>query len=217
MTYLVNGQSFRTKVVLRDYVRGILNNTVALVPDHHLPFLIDLFRRHQDAEEKFGAGIAAIRVRLALPYKTRCFEIERVDGSRTDISYLECITPSGPRDWFPLGCRTAVVDQIRTCKEVAFAHSDVIPCPVSGEPITYGTCHVDHAPPATFDRIVRDFISEEGLKVDRVKYLDGDGNTEYRFAERELEEAFALYHSKRAQLRVVSRRANLSLIKRTVR
>lgn len=214
MSYVVNGQVFKTKTALRDYAREILNGTLSEVSEDHLPFLIELFRRHQDTREKFGDGIKTIRVIRAKPYNTRCFEIERIDGSRTDISYLECLLASDARDWFAAACRSAVVSQIQAFKSAQFEDRNVLFCPITEEPITPDTCHVDHAPPNTFRYIVDSFIGHEGIRVERVKYTDGDGHTACRFVEGDMHEAFAEWHRERAQLRVVSKRANLSLLRR---
>lgn len=85
---------------------------------------------------------------------------------------------------------------------------------VSGDPITAESCHVDHVAPMTFEAIVQAFLAAIGIDAAQVEYLDGDNVTESQFADRELSERFALFHRERAVLRVVSKRANLSLLRR---
>jgi hypothetical protein len=215
MKYMVSDIGFPTKAALQEYVKGILNNTAGEVDTIHLPFLTDLFERHQDALQKIGMGIATVRVRLAMPYKTRCFEIERVDGSRTDISYLECLKPSTAKQWFPAACRTAVADQIQEHKDAAFGAADSIPCAITGEMVTRETCHVDHAPPWAFTEIVAAFIRANWhIDINKVAYTDGDNVVESSFAEPKTAAEFAQFHKERAVLRVVSKRANLSILRR---
>ncbi len=213
---MVSDIGFPTKATLQEYVKGILNNTAGEVDPKHLPFLIDLFERHQDALSKIGMGVATVRVRLAMPYRTRCFEIERVDGSRTDISYLECLKPSTAKQWFPAACRTAVADQIQAHKDLEFATADsTSTCPITGDLLTRDNCHVDHAPPWTFAAIVAAFIKENWhIDIHRVGYVDGDNVVESRFAEPATAAEFARFHKERAVLRVVSKRANLSVLRR---
>lgn len=213
---MVSGIGFPTKASLQEYVKGILNNTAGEVDPKYLPFLTELFERHQDADQKIGVGIKAVRTRLAMPYKTRCFEIERVDGSRTDISYLECLKPSTAKQWFPAACRTAVADQIQAHKDLEFATADsTFTCPFTGDKLTRENCHVDHAPPWPFDRIVRKFISESWhIDIPNVRYADGDNVVVSRFADDKVAAEFAESHRERAVLRVVSKRANLSVLRR---
>jgi hypothetical protein len=214
--YVINGTVFKSRTALQNHIRGILNQTEigATVFYEHRPFLEDLFKRHSSYEEKAGSGIGDIRVVHAMPYKTRCFEIERVDGTRTDISYLECLKPSTVFDWFPAACRSAVVEQIKAFKASAFAVSDRIACPVTHEAVTRETCHVDHAPPWTFETIVESFLGSSVLDLAQIEFKDGDGVTTYEFLDRELAEMFAAYHAERASLRVVSKRTNLSLLRK---
>jgi hypothetical protein len=211
--YIINGQPFKTKAALQRYVREILNAQLGEVDDAHVPFLIDLFSRHQDADQKFGVGLKYIRVVLAMPYETRCFEIERVDGTRTDISYLECLSPSTVFDWLPAACRTAVVDQIQAFKDAEFSAGPVA-CAVTGEIVTRETCHVDHAPPWTFEVIVESFLDNSVYDLAQIGFVDGDNVTTYQFVDREIAEHFARFHAEHASLRVVSKQANLSLLRR---
>jgi hypothetical protein len=218
VSYLVNGEVFKTKAALQQRAKSILNNTVSEVSEHDLPFLIDLFRLHPDAHDKFGDGdtIKTVRVRLAMPYRTKCFEIERSDRSRTDISYIECLRPSSARNWFAAACRSAVVGQIQAFKREAFATASELTCPISGDPITIETCHVDHASPP-FASIVSSFISDEGIDIRLISITDGDGEVQCLFRDPDMRSLFASYHAAHASLRVVSRRANLSLLRRSLR
>lgn len=216
MKYAINGIEFKSRNALQNHVRGILNQTAigATVFYEHRAFLEALFKRHPDYEQKVGSGIGGIRVVLAKPYKTRCFEIERFDGTRTDISYLECLKPSTVFDWFPAACRTAVVDQIQAFKDQAFSEGSLTYCAVTGEVVYRNDCHVDHAPPWTFDAIVESFLDHSLYDLAQITFVDGDGNTESRFADQTIADHFARFHAERADLRIVSKRANLSLLRR---
>ena len=215
MFAIICGESFRSKAALKRRVQSILNDRLGptSIDDHC--FLVELFQRHPSYEQKRGQGIVMIRVVLAMPYRTRCFEIERIDGTTTDISYLECLTPSTVFDWFPAACRTAVVSQIQAAKDAAFGDATYIACPITGQRIDRRRAHVDHAPPWTFDAIVEAFIDQSVIDIAQVAFVDVDGGTESKFADVELEEAFAEFHRKHATLRVVSRMANLSVLRRS--
>ncbi len=56
-----------------------------------------LLERHDERDEKIGAGIAGFEVNTppadAPPFSTRCFWIIRRDGSKIDFSYPHCLEP----------------------------------------------------------------------------------------------------------------------------
>lgn len=216
-TIEIGDERFASKASLKRRVQEILRRGYREVTGADALFLCTLFERHPSAAEKIGPGIKSIRVRRVPPYGTTGLEIERADGSRTDISYQECITPTTPDYWFRASCRSAVVMQITDAKNRAFADSVVIRCPITNEEITRDTCHADHAPPWTFDAIVKAFIGAMDLDVSTVEFVDGDGVTESEFVDQELTISFSEFHRDRAVLRIVSRNANLSLLRRGAR
>jgi len=213
---VVNGESFSTKAGLTARVKGILHGRTALDEDS-VAFLRDLVRRHRSAAEKIGPGIRTFRIVNVRPYNMKGFEIVRVDGTVTDVSYLECITPTTPRHWFYASCRTAVLDQIAAAKDVAFAGSDSISCPITREMVTRDTCHADHAAPWTFEAIVDSFVVECAIDPSEVAYVDGDGSVGSRFVDTKFAARFAAFHLERARLRIVSKRANLSVLRTGVK
>ena len=95
--YQVAGETFPTKKALTERVRGI----VAAYPDGaelspaELGFMVDLLENHPQAETKIGAGVERITViRNPIYTHTRGFYLYRVDGSGTDFSWVECLTPT---------------------------------------------------------------------------------------------------------------------------
>jgi hypothetical protein len=209
---IIDGIAYATKAAVQRRAKEILaSGTIDLAAER---FLVGLFERHPSAAEKIGPGIAAIRVVTVPPWNTRCFQIERVDGTTTDISYLECLRPTGPHQWFRAACRTAVRDQIEAARRAAFMGVDDIRCPVTGDAVTVFEGHVDHAPPWTFEAIVADFLVKTGLDPAALAYEDGDNVVAARFVDRYLEEEFAELHRQIAVLRVVSVRANLSVLRK---
>jgi hypothetical protein len=210
--FILGGETFATKAEVKRRAQFVLK-AGRIQPDDDR-FLRDLFARHPSAAEKHGPGIAEIRVVTVPPWNTRGFQIVRVDGTSTDVSYLECLRPTGPDQWFRAACRTAVRDQIEAARRAAFVGVDSIRCPVTGDVVTVFDGHVDHAPPWTFEAIVSDFLVKTGLDPASLSYEDGDNVVAARFVDRYLEEEFAELHRQIAVLRVVSVRANLSVLRR---
>lgn len=84
---------FETQAQALAYVKKILNSQPLKTPitgvdiDSLLRALLEL---HPRAVEKMGAGVQHFTVEPAR-HGTRCFYITRVDGTRTDFSYLKCV------------------------------------------------------------------------------------------------------------------------------
>lgn len=215
---IILGESFATKKALTAKVQAILHATPEgqLLGSYDAAFMHVLLERHSEAGQKIGVGVRSFSTRNpGYGPASKCFCLTRIDGTTTDFSYLKCITPEdNPLKDFQAACRTAVVPQIQSLKAHAFSSAAVYSCPVLGTPITIETCHVDHIPPRTFASIVDAFITEHGLRdVEPGK----DNDTECRFADPADADLFAAFHAARAHLRIVSKRANLSDIKRGAR
>ena len=69
--------------------------------------------------------------------------------------------------------------------------------------------------PNTFNKIVQDFISLKGLDVNDIELLTAeDGRVRNEMVDKRLEGEFVDFHNKMATLRVISKSANLSIVKR---
>lgn len=212
---VVGDEPFVTKASLRRRVQEIFLQGYGEVDSENARFLAELFDRHPSAAEKIGAGIARIRIARMQPWGKHGFEIERVDGTRVDISYLECLSPSTPKHWFRAACRSAVAEQKFAVRDRAFAKTAELVCPITGETISRETCHVHHNDPWPFETIVKAYIADRSIDLSAIVYVDGDGITTSSFADSALAQDFANFHRERAVLRVVSMRANTSILRRT--
>lgn len=217
-TYTVNKQRFHRKSDLCNYIRSIVAKyqNDRPIDKTDFDFVFDLLRNHPNAEAKIGAGVASIVVRRNPIYPaTRGFYLYRIDGSSTDFSWVECVSPSPKRKKVLAALRFAVESQTIAFKR-AFFDNGGGHCELTGEPITFVGSHVDHVPPLTFDRLVDQFCCEYGLNLEALplrdefadnRYIDvlDDDVVTFRFAE---------YHRQFANLRVLSRLGNLSYAKR---
>lgn len=217
--YELAGEVFTTDKSVKDRVREIL---YAYRPGQRLNdadalFMGDLFTYHKSYRQKRGTGIDAIYVRKNAPYNTMGFWLRRLDGTETDISFLECLKPSDRYKKFNRACRGAVAPFISAFKYHAFdsAYSDTIHCPYTGEPLSYETAHVHHRG-ETFQQILASFIVLYDVNIDAVVVLgEGiDGNMRDTLADKWLEDAWIDYHNGLADLEIVSRTANLSLLRK---
>ena len=87
----IGGQYFATQKDAIFFIKQLLNTEpFAAVREPFHSFLCALISRHPRAAEKIGTGLQHFTVELGL-YGARCFYLNRVDGSRTDFSYLKCL------------------------------------------------------------------------------------------------------------------------------
>jgi hypothetical protein len=175
-------------------------------------FLADLILLHAEAEQKIGVGVRSFQVEQNGP--TRGFWITRIDGSRTDFSFIACLTPRTPEREALDAMRWAIRDQV-----VAFRAAKLNPsgnvCEVTGTPITPADAHVDHEPP--FRVLVADFLAQWSVALADVRVMPtADRETVTVLADASLRVAWQEYHRANAGLRLVSREANLSLLRRGV-
>lgn len=204
------------KTKLRERARSILHRTTLgeSLSGEDLAFMIELLSRHKNAERKVGVGVASIEVEAVPAWgrSARCFWLTRIDGSRTDFGIDSCLSGGSHEADVRAALRAEVADQVISFARATFDAGPVV-CPVTGEVLRREISHVDHAAPVTFLALATEWL--ESRDVARVE-LDGDadGETTARLRDRALAEDWRAFHQRRAVLRVVSVRANLSLLRR---
>jgi hypothetical protein len=83
---------FDTKTAATTFIQSILYRhklTEPITGDDHA-FLMQLLMKHPSAAAKIGAGVEHFTVESAKG-GTKCFYINRVDGSRDDFSFGKCL------------------------------------------------------------------------------------------------------------------------------
>ncbi|MEV7418273.1 DUF3223 domain-containing protein [Streptomyces sp. NPDC089919] len=215
LEYLINGEHFRTQKSLRERVQGIMNSYRydEIVGESDEEFLRDLITRHPDYEEKAGVGVGGFMV-VRTEWNNRGLMLLRIDGSEIDISWLECLkaTPHGQQ---VRGClRRAVKDQVIAHVTDAFAHGPVV-CAVTGDSIgSARDADVDHHKPV-FEELAAGFIQEHGgLEAFVIAPDNAAGFSVAELQDTALVNDWQEYHRKHAKLRVVTKHANRSILRR---
>ena len=202
-----------TKKEMTNRCREILNSTSKVVDKSSADFLINnIFPNHLRWKNKVGVGIDHIEVRPDGHYG-KCFYLVRVDGTRTDISFVKSITPEEPIDYVNRACRTAVEGEIRELRE-----SITLPytCPITGEIIwDMSNIHIDHFD-LTFDELFNEWIKDKDINELYKKTLDSskDNNTITYFDDEEIIKDFVEFHNNHTHLRAVYKKANLGELKK---
>jgi hypothetical protein len=179
----------------------------------HLQGLIE---RHPKAPDKIREGIR--RFYRDNAGDTDCFWLERLDGGTTEFSFQKCVSgkPQTLLQDFAEACRYAVQDSL-TRKKAAFfeRHGNSegkVKCEVTDKLVAHYESHLDHKKPLTFQVIVHTFIKAFKIELhpDMIA-THGDGEFSRRLADKEIEANFIVYHDSAADLRIITKRANLQL------
>jgi Protein of unknown function (DUF3223) len=88
----IGAWTFGTQTEAINHIREVLYRRPLLTPidglDHD--FLLALLSKHINAAEKIGDGVKHFTVEKA-EGGTQCFYVTRVDGSRSDFSFMKCL------------------------------------------------------------------------------------------------------------------------------
>ena len=173
-----------------------------------------LIQQHHEYEQKRGCGIAGFTV-VSTIFGARGFAIVRTDGSVTDFSYRECLSPKSARTSVLAALRHEVADDIQDAKLRYFSqHGDqsgCVACALTGAPIDIAQSHADHAPPWTFQVLAQAFLSAKGIVASEDLLEPSiDNQHRRRLADRELAAAWRSYHHELAHIRVVDAKVNIA-------
>ena len=219
-SYVVMGETFQTKSTLEERIRNILHcyRDGQSLSQADFSFMLEVLRWHPDYELKKGVGIKSIITKTNPFYRnTRCFWIIRQDGSDTDFSYLECLKGTPHEHKFINACRVAVEPYTQKFKREFFENlnGEQAICPLTGEPLFFIGSHVDHQAPRTFQQLVKEFVSHYNIDISQVEINTSavDNTFQDTFADEKTEKLWVDYHNTHAELRIISRNANLRLPK----
>ena len=211
----IGAKSFRSAEHAKRHIRSIIAKTgdgERLESKEDEAFVIELFKRHPNADKKFGSGIVSAFVGRPSVYRqTKCFYILRSDGSYTDISWTECIRATSHRDKVVRAMRALIKPQVIEFKR-EFFDSGGDTCSLTGQPVSWYDSHVDHIPPDTFDTLVAKFVAENYVNLAAVPLLDVGADNTYvdMIDDDDLVDRWTRFHQQCARLRVVSPIGNLS-------
>jgi hypothetical protein len=209
--FRIGSREFRSKEQAKAAIREVLYRYELgeSTNETDREFLSDLLRLHPDAGRKIGAGIKQFQVRNNTG--TRGFWVVRRDGTETDFSFLECLGASSHTQKVRDAMRHAIADQRDEFRNKVFAAGDAT-CAITGVLLAHDTCHVDHFDP-TFEVLADEFAFGEG-GYEAVEVVSEDGMIGSRLVDGRLQKSWQEFHRTRARLRLVTKEANLGLLRR---
>lgn len=178
-----------------------------------LAFMFRLLLQHPSCEEKIGAGVARITVERNPRYPSSCgFVVWRIDGSNELFSYRKCLRGEPSHQSQVLAAMRREVDaQIVEVRRREFARG-VRFCPYTRDVLTdpESVPHVHHAF-SPFYSIAFKFVTYYG-GFDRIDVDSAEGGG-VRLRNQLVAKNWREYHKAEARLRVISKRANLSVLR----
>lgn len=214
ITYIVNGRTFATQLELQQHTQAILRRyrPPAQLAGDEAAHMADLLERHPSADTKIGCGVRAIWIRSNGKFGSG-FYLERIDGTMEDFSYKQCLRPFTHASKCKFAFRRAIDDQVIAVKSQAFyADNMVLRCPITDEPMTWETAHVDHIPPRTFAALLERYLAAYNLEYDDIELVEAPRGIG-KALPAGLAAHWASWHAQEADLRVISAEANLRLVR----
>ena len=201
----IQGQTFSTKKSLKEKCKEILNSykdgvRLNLFDEE---FMIDFFTQLAKSNKLKGLKIVEVYVRKSKKFPNLQFWIKREDGTETDISYLNCISPRKKIDEISDACRRAVESIIT---EYKFKHVYPTTSDLSGQSILCpDDAEVDHYD-MDFVELVSNWVSLNGgeEKVHSKINETEDGSEKTEFTDRALVESFIQYQNSHTHLRLIT-------------
>jgi len=165
---------------------------------------------HPYAGEKLSKPVVAVRRYNRYGHQGNNLLLMYADGSSMPFSWNKCCKGKSSSDGTSIksALRLAVADQTSAVMDAAFATSETIVCPMSGEVVCRRLAHVDHAPPKFAD-IVNAWLIDRDIQLDDVPLVD-DPQGGQLIAPGDALESWVRFHEQHAVLRVVSAKWNTS-------
>jgi len=215
MVFWLAGKLYKTKKDVKELMRYILHKYKIgeYLKEEDAKVIMDLLKYHPRYEHKKGNGIKAIFVGEG-KHKNKCFYIERIDGTKTDFSYLKCIYGEKFINLLKQACRNAIWPYILEFKRKIFENNEKVICPLTGRQLSWEDAHIDHENPP-FEEIFQRWYVSYGYRAKKEDLIfDEDGLRGVKFRNKALKNSFVKFHNKLAKLRIISKEANLKLQKR---
>ena len=189
-------------------VREAVGDWETITDPAHALAVAELFRGHQEYAQKAKCGVKRFFVAPAPDHpNSRCFWIEREDGSTTDFGVAACLQSVGGlnRQSF----RELVRDQVYAFREQRLAQCEhLFVSDYSGLEFGIAEAHVDHV--TEFEEIATQFARAEDIDLENELLTTAcDAKSQPQWKDESLATRF-LEHHLRFPLRIVSKRENLS-------
>ncbi len=201
---------FKTIKSAKEEIRKRINSysfNEELSPDD-AAFFSELFKLHDEYQDKKGCGIQTIFVRKDFHNK-RCLYIHRFDHSEEDISWVNCLQPASTKQIVSMAFRRAVKSTIMNYKSARLEIGAV--CPKLNTPLNFHNSHAVYTE-KSFDKLLELFLLNNQLVYEDIRLINPEPIDEDQrgiIADQQLLNNWQSYHSSNAKLDLWSAKANL--------
>lgn len=207
--FWIGHRKYRTKGEAQEAVREVLyrypvGSVVDQEEDHLL--LLDLLDMHRESEDKIGPGVEAFAIAPPQRGPYPGFEVIRVDGSRIDFSYRDCLKPKTYRQQVLNVMRDEVKSAVNAYFESRKAAGSLV-SDESGIPLESSDTAVSYFRGPSFNDIAEEFTESIG-GWEAVELTPSTEPGLGRFKDRDLAERWFAHHGERAVLGLLSTQEN---------
>ena len=203
-----------TKAEMKRRCKDILHKLPvgSVIENMDRDFMLTIFENHPEWEQKQGVGVSEISTKKT-EYGNSCFYLHRLDGTSTDISYVTAIDGKTAISDIRSACRSAIKPIISAYRDnnVIFNQTK---CPITNEILTKDNTHIDHYD-LTFEEVFKLWISDKSIDIlKRSINPTTDNSIDTYFTDSQIALDFLNFHNNHTHLRAVSKKANLSILRK---
>ena len=141
-----------------------------------------------------------------------CFQLNRIDGSSTDISFMHSISTLTQNDIVKKACRSAISHIILNFIKEHVEYG-VSVCPITNEILTRENINIDHYD-MDFNSMFRLWVAQYEIKYLHSQINETEDNIVITyFVNESIKDNFIDFHNKHCKLRAVTQKANASILK----
>lgn len=194
-------------------IKAILNKPSSLprkIEPPEFDYIYSILESHPESKQKIGCGVKNIWIKKTI-YKNNGFFIERTDGTSTDFSYYRCLYGNNRKLNIQSAFRSAIRQQIYDFKINAFKNNPILFCPITEKEVSLKNCHVDHEEP-TFKELLENFVEVKDIDLNKLEIggINKDNSMNNFIVDYKIRRDWEEYHKRNAQLRITSKKGNLS-------
>ena len=212
-TYQIGGRIFSSQRKVAQWmseIRSIYRDREPITDTVHVAAIYELLAHHVDRKQKVGAGVDFFFVDYSQDHPTRCFWIQRVDGTKTKFGAPACLVSIRTLNIQSL--RQAVEPFVTKFKKSRIGNATSFVSDYSGKTFDVDVAHVDHEVP--FEKIAEDFFQSAGCPLgDALLTRSTDHTSKPTWIDERLIERFVAHHEG-FKLRLVASMENQGVIRR---
>jgi hypothetical protein len=209
------GQFIRTKDRVKTFFAGMVHgyNFDQILNEYDQNAMLHLLCNHPEVFRKLEGGLNAFVVRANPKFNPRGLNRHRTvyvrhhDGSEDHFSVDTCIdgkfTVADIRQAFRREVESSVIGWKSRQFDDKGGRAASLSCPITGAPMTWNSCEVDHLPPWEFATLLKTFLEAQRIPLESVE-ITSRGPGDSGLKSRALAADWKMFHDTNATYRLLS-------------